>query len=303
MNLIAEAASERKLQANRRNATRSTGPKTEDGKRRASQNALRHGAFSRRVLIRGENADDFDQLRKDMLLRLNPRDAIELRLAEQIIASQWKLQRLESAEQALLAATSDSIKQKTRSELKKDLSYWRGDVEYKRGEVQRCDSPENRKRLERAIASVEWHERALANQSDPEPAAVMQAIFKSKDPALERLGRAMRQLENSFNRAMRQLRELQWGPAEPEPSALTQSLVGSEEAESAADKTNPPSSEDPAGTGDTNERAPDEQVSPQPATNQDEVCLRETPAASAASAARGAGCATEPSLLKQASPS
>src|SRR5882757_1752091 len=35
--------SERKIEANRRNALRSTGPRTADGKTRAAQNARRHG--------------------------------------------------------------------------------------------------------------------------------------------------------------------------------------------------------------------------------------------------------------------
>ena len=36
-------ASERQIEANRRNAKRSTGPRTTGGKIRSSQNALRHG--------------------------------------------------------------------------------------------------------------------------------------------------------------------------------------------------------------------------------------------------------------------
>jgi hypothetical protein len=39
-------ASEKQIAANRRNAQRSTGPKTEAGKERASRNALCHGLAS-----------------------------------------------------------------------------------------------------------------------------------------------------------------------------------------------------------------------------------------------------------------
>ena len=43
-------ASERQLTANRRNAQKSTGPKSRAGKRRASQNANRHGLSARNLL-------------------------------------------------------------------------------------------------------------------------------------------------------------------------------------------------------------------------------------------------------------
>ncbi len=42
--------SARKLEANRQNATRSTGPKTEAGKARSSQNAIKHGIFAAKLL-------------------------------------------------------------------------------------------------------------------------------------------------------------------------------------------------------------------------------------------------------------
>lgn len=41
-----EMASERQVEANRRNAAKSTGPRSAAGKQRAGQNAVRHGLFS-----------------------------------------------------------------------------------------------------------------------------------------------------------------------------------------------------------------------------------------------------------------
>jgi hypothetical protein len=43
--------SERQIQANRRNALRSTGPKTARGKRAVSRNAIKHGLLAREVVI------------------------------------------------------------------------------------------------------------------------------------------------------------------------------------------------------------------------------------------------------------
>src|SRR5687768_17091307 len=50
----AHATSARRLAANRRNAQRSTGPRTDAGKRRASRNALKHGLCSTSACLPGE---------------------------------------------------------------------------------------------------------------------------------------------------------------------------------------------------------------------------------------------------------
>ena len=48
----------RQIEANRRNALASTGPKTESGKQRASQNAVRHGLTAETVIVPLEDTDD-----------------------------------------------------------------------------------------------------------------------------------------------------------------------------------------------------------------------------------------------------
>ena len=54
--------SKRQLEANRRNALRSSGPRTAAGKAVARDNALKHGFLSRHLIIEGESAEDFQQL-------------------------------------------------------------------------------------------------------------------------------------------------------------------------------------------------------------------------------------------------
>jgi hypothetical protein len=52
--------SDRKLEANRKNAQKSTGPKTEAGKERSSRNAVKHGMWSERdTPLYGEEHQDF----------------------------------------------------------------------------------------------------------------------------------------------------------------------------------------------------------------------------------------------------
>ena len=45
----------RRLTANRTNAQRSTGPRTDAGKHKSSQNALSHGLYSTQTLLPGED--------------------------------------------------------------------------------------------------------------------------------------------------------------------------------------------------------------------------------------------------------
>lgn len=47
-------ATEKQIQANRNNAKKSTGPRTEKGKARVSQNALKHGLLARDAILPGE---------------------------------------------------------------------------------------------------------------------------------------------------------------------------------------------------------------------------------------------------------
>ena len=55
----------KQIEANRANALRSTGPRTEAGKAASSGNALRHGFTARRVVIEGEDPVLFDRLRDE----------------------------------------------------------------------------------------------------------------------------------------------------------------------------------------------------------------------------------------------
>ncbi len=75
--------------ANRRNAQRSTGPRTGEGKQTSSQNAMSHGAHARSVHpVRSgalaENPADVEAFIAAMVTAKNPRDAIEREIAGQI---------------------------------------------------------------------------------------------------------------------------------------------------------------------------------------------------------------------------
>lgn len=85
--------SEKQIAANRRNAMKSTGPRTPEGKRRVSRNALKHGLLSQELLIEGEDAEQFAAFRQGMLEQLEPEGELEHMLADRVIAAAWRLRR------------------------------------------------------------------------------------------------------------------------------------------------------------------------------------------------------------------
>ena len=84
--------------ANRRNAKKSTGPKTEKGKAVSKFNAVRHGLLGQRVLLPDEDPDAFNEFYDSLMAELAPVGAIETRLADRVVANLWRLQRVGAIE-------------------------------------------------------------------------------------------------------------------------------------------------------------------------------------------------------------
>ncbi len=108
------------IQANRANSLLSTGPATEDGKARASQNARTHGLCSRQLHIAGdEEAAIFASLQGALSTQLAPAGELELLLFETILHSQWNLRRCRMSEANLFASVPEPfLNPETRAALK-----------------------------------------------------------------------------------------------------------------------------------------------------------------------------------------
>ena len=89
------------IDANRRNAQHSTGPRTPEGKERSRLNALRHGLAAQSALLPGEDPADLDALARRMREAHRPAPGLEEVLVERLVALAWKLRRTGGAEQAL----------------------------------------------------------------------------------------------------------------------------------------------------------------------------------------------------------
>ena len=95
--------SEKKAQANRRNALKSTGPKTPEGKAAVRLNALRHGLLSQAVLVPGEDEAALTELEQNLKAELQPVGELESLLVDRIVASYWRLSRLGRVEAGIFA--------------------------------------------------------------------------------------------------------------------------------------------------------------------------------------------------------
>ena len=80
--------------ANRRNAQKSTGPRSPEGRSIVSQNALKHGLTAAHDIISQESQADFDLYRDQFLTELAPDSPMESMLAERIVNLSWRLIRL-----------------------------------------------------------------------------------------------------------------------------------------------------------------------------------------------------------------
>jgi hypothetical protein len=101
----------KQIDANRRNALKSTGPRTSEGKTAASLNALRHGLRARTVVLPGEDSQEFHQLCEDLESEWQPQSRTEQFYLEQMAVSQWKLNRMEAGEANLCKRAAVSMTQ------------------------------------------------------------------------------------------------------------------------------------------------------------------------------------------------
>ena len=76
--------SAKQQEANRRNALRSTGPRTAAGKEHVRPNAVKHGLVAREILIPGEDLEALEELAGRMRAELHPVGAEEEALVERI---------------------------------------------------------------------------------------------------------------------------------------------------------------------------------------------------------------------------
>jgi hypothetical protein len=101
----------RQIEANRRNAQLSTGPKTKEGKSRSRQNAVRHGLTAETVINVLESAEDYAAFELAVTSDYDARTAVERELVLRLASLLWRLRRATAIESGLFKIQAEHLLQ------------------------------------------------------------------------------------------------------------------------------------------------------------------------------------------------
>src|SRR5215472_10308555 len=97
----------RQIEANRRNALKSTGPKSEEGKQASRCNALRHGLTAETVIGSLEDAEDYNAFEVAITADYDAESAVERELVLRLASILWRLRRATTMETGLFEIQAD----------------------------------------------------------------------------------------------------------------------------------------------------------------------------------------------------
>ena len=101
----------RQIEANRRNACKSTGPITEEGKQRSRCNAVRHGLTAETVIGALEDAEDYKAFEAAIIADYDAQSAVERELVLRLASLLWRLRRATTMETGLFDIQADCLRE------------------------------------------------------------------------------------------------------------------------------------------------------------------------------------------------
>jgi hypothetical protein len=99
----------RQIEANRRNACKSTGPTTEEGKQRSRCNAIRHGLTAETVIGALEDAEDYKAFEAAIIADYDVQPAVERELVLRLASLLWRLRRATTTETGLFEIQANHL--------------------------------------------------------------------------------------------------------------------------------------------------------------------------------------------------
>jgi hypothetical protein len=236
-------ASENQVEANRRNAAKSTGPKTAQGKQVVRMNALKHGLRAERVVIPGEDPEEFEALFQSIEEHYQPVGSVEGLLVERLAYCTWRLRRASLIETAMMRKEHFSLaKNHAQKEMRRageemnsvQQIFDEGPDEDELNEEDEDDSgnkhgfPEEHaaelnKRYNKAEAAYE-RARVIYNNAEEElkaSALSLDEVFFRSTNYLERLSRYETTIERRLRAAMQDLERVQAARKEEAVEAAT----------------------------------------------------------------------------------
>src|ERR1700758_3921591 len=104
----------RQIEANRRNALKSTGPKTEAGKQVSRCNAVRHGLTGETVISALEDAQDYKAFEAAITADYDAQSAVERELVLRLASLLWRLRRATAIESGLFEMGAEHLADPTK---------------------------------------------------------------------------------------------------------------------------------------------------------------------------------------------
>jgi len=108
----------RQIEANRCNAAKSTGPKTEAGKMRSRRNAVRHGLSAETVVEILEDIEDYRGFEAAIIADYDARTAVERELVLRLASLLWRLRRATAIETDLLRIQAEIFSERRMNRLR-----------------------------------------------------------------------------------------------------------------------------------------------------------------------------------------
>ena len=233
-------SSREQVRANRRNAKRSTGPRTELGKRVAARNAVSHGVFSKDAVLPGERKAEYIAFRNLLFNSggMMPQDWLEFSIAEQYVLAKWRIRRMQTVEllvhhdvatlaaeaQVLEAEALEKIAARSRDDdddEDDDGNFYEDEDDNDKDDDDDDDDDDDGGDGSSVRQEAEFRAKMLAvaaRQDVPIHATMAAALTFATHQrgegagegvdAFERIGRTIYRLELSDSRAMRELRQL-----------------------------------------------------------------------------------------------
>jgi hypothetical protein len=179
----------RRVESNRRNSQKSTGPKTATGKKRVSKNAVRHGFFSKFLLSQHpdgkESPGEYDDLYAGVREHYQPVGWLEEFWGDRVAVWSWRLRRLIRCESGLI-----------------DRALARHSYELQQSKADDLAEPE------------------FAPSSNPEMDSLTDHLFLPEREELDKLARYEAMINRELNHAIAELERLQARrKGEPIPNA------------------------------------------------------------------------------------
>jgi hypothetical protein len=101
----------RQIEGNRRNARKSTGPVTQEGKQRSRCNAVRHGLTAETVIGALEDAADYKAFEAAVIADYDAQSAVERQLVLRLASLLWRLRRATTMETGLFEIQAENLRE------------------------------------------------------------------------------------------------------------------------------------------------------------------------------------------------